>query len=373
MRKLSFVSLCILTLVAFVIWVPNTMAQDCVTDSDCDDGMFCTGAETCDTGICLPGTPPDCDDGVGCTDDVCDEINDACVNTPDDTNCPNDGLFCNGDEICDPAAGCSYTGDPCPLGTVCNEELDTCPVATNVGSLIEVDVSVSASNFIAEFGSTATGPESTIECWYSVSYDDSLVAESGQTFLNDLTPSSLMFETVNASSGSVDNLIGTELFDITNSRVDIVFQDGVLSTIGLGGMLNTNMGALSGTNDFQTVDWYPSNVLVDSFKYVTSDTDDIFSAQDVVYTVTETVQTPAEAIDDLIPSIEDLALPIGMEISLVAKLEAAIKSLENGQDDEAISQLSSFINQVEAQRGKRITVEQADAFIAVVQMILDNI
>ena len=45
----------------------------CSSDADCDDGLFCNGAETCDTGTgeCLPGTPVDCDDGVGCTVDAC--------------------------------------------------------------------------------------------------------------------------------------------------------------------------------------------------------------------------------------------------------------------------------------------------------------
>jgi hypothetical protein len=104
----------------------------CTDDGDCDDGLFCNGMETCETGTgtCQAGTPPDCDDGVGCTDDSCDEVNSACVNAPNDANCPDDGLFCTGDEFCDPAADCSSTGDPCPAGSVCNEDTDTCDVVT---------------------------------------------------------------------------------------------------------------------------------------------------------------------------------------------------------------------------------------------------
>jgi hypothetical protein len=64
--------------------------------------MFCNGAEICDsaTGTCQAGNPPDCDDGVVCTVDTCDEVNDICVNTPDDSAC-DDGDVCNGIETCD--------------------------------------------------------------------------------------------------------------------------------------------------------------------------------------------------------------------------------------------------------------------------------
>ena len=34
-------------------------------NSDCDDGLFCNGAEVCNAGICEAGTPPSVDDGDG--------------------------------------------------------------------------------------------------------------------------------------------------------------------------------------------------------------------------------------------------------------------------------------------------------------------
>jgi cysteine-rich repeat protein len=103
-------------------------------DGLCDDGQFCNGMETCDlVNGCEPGVPVDCDDGVGCTDDSCDEANDQCVNSPNDLNCPDDGVFCNGVEFCSAMADCSSTGDPCPGGTVCNEETDTCDAAPGCG------------------------------------------------------------------------------------------------------------------------------------------------------------------------------------------------------------------------------------------------
>jgi hypothetical protein len=90
--------------------------------------LYCNGDETtCDgAGSCQPGTPVTCDDGVGCTEDICNEVDDACVNIPDNTNCPDDGSFCNGTEFCDEANDCSSSGDPCSGGDICNETTDSC-------------------------------------------------------------------------------------------------------------------------------------------------------------------------------------------------------------------------------------------------------
>jgi len=85
--------------------------------------------------------------------------------------------------------------------------------------------------------------------------------------------------------------------------------------------------------------------------------------------LTMTVQTPAEATQDLISYLEDLDLPRGTENSLVAKLKSVIKSLDKGHDNAAINKLNAFINQVEAQEGKKITGEQAAELIATAQWI----
>src|SRR5207248_2447577 len=56
----------------------------CRGDADCNDGVACNGAETCNvsTGECGPGTPVNCDDGDTCTTDACNEPNGQCSNTP---------------------------------------------------------------------------------------------------------------------------------------------------------------------------------------------------------------------------------------------------------------------------------------------------
>lgn len=99
-------------------------------DSDCDDGLYCNGTETCDRVLgCRAGTPPDADDGVACTVASCDEDADIIVFAPDAARC-DDGLYCNGAEICDPRSGCVAGDAPvlddrisCTTDT-CDEDLD---------------------------------------------------------------------------------------------------------------------------------------------------------------------------------------------------------------------------------------------------------
>jgi len=97
-------------------------------DAECDNGDFCDGAETCDpVNDCQDAASPDCDDAVPCTVDMCDEANDECAHTPDDTAC-SDGVFCNGAETCDEMAGCeAATPLTCDDGIACTN--DTCDEA----------------------------------------------------------------------------------------------------------------------------------------------------------------------------------------------------------------------------------------------------
>jgi len=99
-------------------------AASCGVDADCDDALFCNGAESCVTGVCQSGTAPTIDDGVACTDDSCDDVLDIVVNVANDGNCDN-GLFCDGTETCDPVLDCQSGNDPCP-GQSCDEPTDTC-------------------------------------------------------------------------------------------------------------------------------------------------------------------------------------------------------------------------------------------------------
>ncbi|MBU0467185.1 MAG: right-handed parallel beta-helix repeat-containing protein, partial [Nanoarchaeota archaeon] len=102
---------------------------ECTTDEQCDDGSFCDGVETCQAGTCVAGTPPCVDDGVECTTVLCDEGSDQC-NVPDDGYCQDIlGLFCDGEETCDAVDDCQAgfldwsDGVYCTVDS-CDEDLD---------------------------------------------------------------------------------------------------------------------------------------------------------------------------------------------------------------------------------------------------------
>ena len=99
-------------------------APECAFDLDCADGLFCDGIELCIQGKCVAGAAPLCDDNIPCTIDDCDVVLDSCRFTPQNALCDN-GLFCDGNENCDPILGCQPGFDPCG-GFFCDEPSDTC-------------------------------------------------------------------------------------------------------------------------------------------------------------------------------------------------------------------------------------------------------
>jgi len=72
----------------------------------------------------------------------------------------------------------------------------------------------------------------------------------------------------------------------------------------------------------------------------------------------------------LIIQVRGLDLPTGIENSLVSKLENAIDSIQKGQTNAAVNELEGFINEVEAQRGKKISEADADELIVAAQYII---
>ena len=74
----------------------------------------------------------------------------------------------------------------------------------------------------------------------------------------------------------------------------------------------------------------------------------------------------------LVTSVEELALPDGIERSLIAKLQGAQASRDRGDNPAACGQLGAFVNQVEAQSGKKIGAGDAADLIDDVTAIRES-
>ena len=89
------------------------------------DNRVCTVGDTCEAGVCAPGSLFGCDDGNPCTTDACDEDTDEdtaeCVSTPLglEAACDDDEA-CTTKDACDGAGGCAGVPLPCDDGNVCN-------------------------------------------------------------------------------------------------------------------------------------------------------------------------------------------------------------------------------------------------------------
>ncbi len=125
-----------------------THTPGCSTNAECDDGMFCNGAEKCQSGCCLAGTPSccasnqccnedanACQAGLGCTSDAgCNDdnpctddrcVSGCCTHTNNTALC-DDGIFCNGRDTCSDGVCSVHAGNPCPPPATCNEANHRC-------------------------------------------------------------------------------------------------------------------------------------------------------------------------------------------------------------------------------------------------------
>jgi len=109
----------------------------------------CGPSMACCAGMCVP---IGCDDGVPCTTDYCSPTGCAHSPAPSGASC-TDGLYCTGADTCESGA-CVPRGSPCPMGTTCNEVMDWCEPCTGSGCTLN-DTCATAIDVSA--GGTFTG------------------------------------------------------------------------------------------------------------------------------------------------------------------------------------------------------------------------
>ena len=111
----------------------ENICVECTQNSQCNDGLFCNGAETCQAGVCQAGTAIDCSAlNDQCNVGVCDEASDSCVKqAANEGLICNDGLFCNVGETCQSGSCIGGSANSCSDGNSCttdscNEVVDSC-------------------------------------------------------------------------------------------------------------------------------------------------------------------------------------------------------------------------------------------------------
>lgn len=158
-------------------------ADDCTASdpngSACDDGFFCTGLDFCALGTCSAHTGDPCPgpDGDADCSERCSEAADACT-APDPGGSPcDDGLFCTGSDTCGGGVCGVHAGDPCagPDGDAdcsesCDETADACTAADANGSPCTDGVfcngadSCSGGTCGIHPGNTCPGPDGDADC-----------------------------------------------------------------------------------------------------------------------------------------------------------------------------------------------------------------
>lgn len=197
-------------------------------------------------------------------------------------------------------------------------------------------------------------------------YSGAVVVEVSDGELSDTATSAATISNV-APTVSIDAVIYEGEFILPGDSVEFEgsFQDpGVLDSHTIEWLSSDNpIGSeLEITHSFGEAGQFVITLLV------TDDDGGIGSDS-----VEVTVKTPEGAIDDVNDVVEEMDLPQGLENSLTAKLDAAISSLDEGDDNAAANQLQAFINQVEAKRGKDLSDEEADLLISLAEEIIAHI
>jgi hypothetical protein len=109
----------------------------------CDDGLFCTTTDVCDAGGWCTGAGDPCerpDGDINCSES-CNEATDACNGPDPDASACDDGLWCNGADLCASGQCVAHEGSPCPgadddadCREGCNEAARSCDSPEPEGS-----------------------------------------------------------------------------------------------------------------------------------------------------------------------------------------------------------------------------------------------
>jgi len=213
---------------------------------------------------------------------------------------------------------------------------------------------------------------------------DTLAAQ--HTYADDGTYEAFLTVT-DDDGGTVTHSVVTTVLNV-DPAVSIYQVVGPYETIFVGDMIEFSGSFTDPGDDSHTVEWDFGDTATATGTLDPTHSYQVNGTYTVTLTVTDDdggigvdtftvrVETTSEAIDDLTEIIEEMNLQNGIENSLDSKLDNAQDALEAanaGNRQDAVNKLEAFINSVEAQRGGKLTDEEADYLIAKAQDIIDHI
>ena len=142
-----------------------------VTATYTDDGAFCNGEETCNNGICTPGSPPNCSGNTP----FCNESLDRCE-CSNASHC-DDSIACTTDQC---IGGNCFNADNCVDPDVCNANTGICECTENC------DECTAATQGTDCFGSCGPdAPSTAYDCclggYCGCCWDEECTEENGAT------------------------------------------------------------------------------------------------------------------------------------------------------------------------------------------------
>ncbi|HYC53564.1 MAG TPA: hypothetical protein VEL28_01295 [Candidatus Binatia bacterium] len=129
----------------------NNLNGDCCSSfcerlaagNPCNDGNFCTAVDVCDAAATCRGSGNPCGgaDGDGNCSESCDEERNDCLGPDPDGSPCQDGAFCNGADRCAAGQCAWHEGSPCPgpdddanCSESCDEQTDRCDARDATGA-----------------------------------------------------------------------------------------------------------------------------------------------------------------------------------------------------------------------------------------------
>jgi hypothetical protein len=269
-----------------------------------------------------------------------------------------------------PAANCPATdlrgvtrlpGERCDIGAF--EFPDTTPPTLNLPSTITVNAS-SPQGAVVSYRATATdGDGNTLVA--------TCAPASGSAFPIGTT-------TVNCSASEPGSDMATGSFTVTVNDTDLDLTN-----------LPSNLTVNATSPQEATVTYTPPTVVDEdsplppvnctpasgstfaigttTVTCTVSDSDDTPSSVSQSFTVM--VNGAATQVSDLITTVNSFGLPADIQAGFDTPLQAVQTDLTNNNPAQACSDLTAFINNVQAQSGKHLTVSQANQLLAAAKQV----